>query len=289
MSRNRVLVVELDPSDPVGRLGEWLAGAGADLDVRRVHAGDPLPGVDEVDAVVVMGGGMGANDDARHPYLRDVKALLRDAIAAPRPVLGVCLGGQLLAAANGGRVEVNPEGPEIGAGLVAKRSAAAGDPLFDSLPITPDVVQWHYDAVTRLPPGAVQLASSPVCENQAFRLGGLAWGLQFHIETTPEVVASWARQDAASLTDDYPQIDLDRIVARASAVHDDVAEVWAPFAAAFMAVVADPDSAADPAPTAGPADPVAAARAALAAEASAARDLPGPAFLPMPTRRPDGD
>ncbi len=98
------------------------------------------------------------------------------------------------------------------------------------------MIQWHVDAVTELPAGAVHLASSPGCENQAFRLGRLAWGIQFHIETTPATVRRWAAEDAAALAG----YDLDAILARSDAAHDDIAEVWRPFAAAFARVVADP-------------------------------------------------
>ena len=118
----------------------------------------------------------------------------------------------------------NPDGPEIGAQLIAKRTAAATDPLFGPLPITPGRLQWHFDAITALPPGAIQLASSPVCENQAFRLGRLAWGIQFHIETTPELVRDWAARGRRRCSTSY---DLDLIVEpRATPSHDDIAEVW---------------------------------------------------------------
>lgn len=274
-SAPRVLVVEVHASDPVGRLGDWLIEAGVELDV--VNEARPLDGYA---GLVVLGGPQHAHD----PELEPIRQLVRDAVSTELPMLGVCLGGQLLAAANGGRVETNPDGPEIGAQLIAKRAAASTDPLFGALPITPDVLQWHFDAITALPPGAVQLASSPLCEQQAFRLGRLAWGIQFHIETTPEIVRSWAAQDAANL----PDHDLDLIVSRAAAVHDDLAEVWQPFAHAFADVVREP--AAVPAPrgvptsTAAPVTDPAAIRAALAAEAQGAR-----AVLPLPTARPPGD
>jgi GMP synthase-like glutamine amidotransferase len=273
---SRVLVVENSPSDPVGRVGTWLTDAGCAL---SVVDGPGLPdSLDGVDGLVVLGGPMGANDDSVAPWLPQERALLRAAVAHDIPTLGICLGAQLLAAANGGRVALNPEGPEIGAQLVAKRTAAANDPLFAALPITPDVLQWHYDAIVALPPGAVHLASSPVCENQAFRLGRVAWGVQFHIETVPAVVHAWAAEDSAMLGED---LDLARVVARADAVDDDLAEVWGPFVTAFAAVVRDPDAVAAPAPAA---DPGAEMRAALAAEATAAR-----APLPMPgLRRADG-
>lgn len=291
MTSAPLLVLQLAASDPPARLGEWLVAAGLALDVR--DAGEPgsVPAdLDGHGGLLVLGGPMGAGDDARHPWLGDVRALLRHAVAVEVPALGVCLGAQLLATANGGRVAANPEGPEYGAALVAKRAAAATDPLFGKLPITPDVVQWHVDAVTALPPGAVQLASSPLCENQAFRLGRLAWGIQFHIETTPEMVRAWAAQHVGELAD----YDVDRIIARADAVHDDLAEVWQPFAAAFADVVREPARVpaaravrvSNPEPVTDPA----AIRAALAAELTAARQPSGPSALPMlgamPGRRP---
>jgi GMP synthase (glutamine-hydrolysing) len=279
-----VLVVQLDASDPPARLGDWLRDAGLELDVRALDAGAELPSdLTGHDAIVVLGGAMGALDDATTPFLPDVRALLRHAVSAEVPVLGVCLGHQLLAVANGGQIRRMPHGPEIGAQLVAKRTAAAEDPLFASLPITPDVLQWHFDEVHVLPPGAVQLAGSPACEQQAFRLGRLAWGIQFHIETDAEIVRAWADEDRGTIDDDV----LEAIVARAVTVDDDLAEVWAPFAASFAEVVRNPDAVpqprSTPTSTAEPLTDPAAIRAALAAEANAARGL-----LPMPgLRRPD--
>lgn len=271
----RVLVVEPDSSDPVARLGDWLAEAGVELDV--VTEVPPLEGYD---GLVVLGGPQSANDAELEP----IRQLMREAVSREVPTLGICLGGQLLAAANGGRVAPNPDGPEVGAALVAKRQAAANDPLFGPLPITPDVIQWHFDAITALPPGAIQLASSPVCEHQAFRLGRLAWGVQFHIETTPEILRKWADEDAGELGD----YDLDLIVSRATPIHDDVEEVWRPFAHAFAEVVQDPGSVPAvrtvPSTTAAPVTDPAAIRAALAAEAHGARTV-----LPLPTARPPGD
>lgn len=270
-----ILVIENDLSDPVGRLGDWLREAGAELDVRSCPAGEELPdSLDGHSGLVVMGGYQNAYDDDRSPWLPAVRALLAAAVQRELPTLGVCLGGQLLAIATGGAVE-RSDSPEYGAQLVAKRQAAASDALFGELPITPDVLQWHVDAITRLPAAAVLLASSPACDVQAFRVGKRAWGLQFHIETTPQVVADWAAEDAAELAD----YDVDTILARSAAAHDDIAEVWQPFAARFAGVVADPSVAATPsqlrlAGTAHTAQPItdpAQIRAALAAEMQAAR------------------
>jgi GMP synthase (glutamine-hydrolysing) len=288
MTSARVLVIEHGSSDPVGRLGEWLRAEGLELDIHDAGAGANIPAdLDGYAGLLVMGGSMGANDDVGAPWLPAVRALLRAAVADEVPTLGVCLGGQLLAAANGGRVQRSPEDQEFGPQLIAKRTSAATDPLFAALPITPDVIQWHFDAITALPPGAIQLASSPGCEQQAFRLGRLAWGLQFHIETTPEQVREWAAEDSAAL-EGY---DLARILSRSDAVHADIEEVWRPFAVSFAAVVRDPATVPPnrevPTSTAEPITDPAAIRAALAAELTASRTMP--MALPMPGLRPQSD
>jgi GMP synthase (glutamine-hydrolysing) len=287
MAAAPLLVIQNDDSDPAGPLGDWLTGAGMSLDVRNAAAGAALPpDLDGFGGLLVLGGEVGADDDARAPWLPAVRALLREAVSRELPTLGICLGAQLLAVANGGAVAPNPDGPEFGAQLIAKRAAASTDPLFGPLPITPDVIQWHFDAIVRMPPGAVQLASSPGCDVQAFRLGRLAWGIQFHIETTPVLVRAWATGDADAL-EGY---DVERLLSRTDAVHDDIAEVWQPFAASFAGVVAEPSAV--PAPrsiptsTAAPITDPAAIRAALAAEANAARS---PGVLPMPGLRPQGN
>jgi GMP synthase (glutamine-hydrolysing) len=274
--RPRILVIENDLEDPVARLGEWLRQAGATLDVRSLPAGDALPTtMVGFDGLVVMGGWQHANSELDGPWFPALRELMAAAVAERLPVLGVCLGGQLLALAAGGRVAPGAFA-EYGPQLVAKRQAAAGDALFKQLPITPDVLQWHRDEVTQLPPGAVLLASSPTCEVQAFRVGPCAWGLQFHIETTPEMVQTWAASDAEEL-EDY---DLARILARSAAVHPDLLEVWQPVAQRFCAVAADPSIASEPrglpmaaaVTTARPITDPAAIRAALAAELQASRE-----------------
>lgn len=232
-----VLVVESSPTDPAGPLGEWLADAGLLLDVRRPHAGETLPGLGGFAALLVLGGEMGAYDDDVAPWLPATRDLLREAVGKGLPTLGICLGGQLLAAAAGGRVAVGAEGPEIGPGLVAKRDVAAEDRLFRRVPFTPDVLQWHFDVVTRLPAGAVELATSTRYPNQAFRVGERAWGTQFHIETTPDIVRSWAAESALPLAE--VGYDLPAAMARwdLESFHQELAEVWQPFAGRFAELV----------------------------------------------------
>jgi GMP synthase (glutamine-hydrolysing) len=231
-------VIQHSAGEEIFRLGDWLGAAGLLLDTCRAWDGAAVPvAPDGYDAVIVLGGAMGVGDDAMAPWLPATRELLGSAVRAGVPVLGVCLGAQLLASALGGRVERGAQGPEIGPGLLAKRDAAAGDRLFGPVPFTPDVVQWHYDAVTTLPPGAVLLASSTRYPHQAFRVGETAWGLQFHPETTPEVVRRWADEDAAALAElgIDPHALLDRF--DLELVHADMAEVWRPAAARFVEVV----------------------------------------------------
>jgi GMP synthase-like glutamine amidotransferase len=229
--RTRLLVVEPSDVDPVERLGEWLTQAGAELDVCRAATDGVPERLDGVDGVVCMGGEMGAHDDADHPWLVTLRSLLAAAAARRLPVLGVCLGGQLLAAATGGAVRRAAGGPEVGTLLIAKRDAAAHDPLFAQLPLTPDVIQFHHDEIFRLPPGATLLASSPRYANQAFRVGVAGYGLQCHIETSPATILSWARRDTAG---NFPphQLDPDHL----AQVHADIAQAWQPFAARFVAL-----------------------------------------------------
>jgi GMP synthase (glutamine-hydrolysing) len=179
-----------------GWLEEVLDDAGVTVDIHRMYDSAPLPNLDDIDALVVLGGPMGAYDDGQAPWLGPVKQLLASAVRRDIPTLGICLGAQLLAVACGGVVTKGDAGPELGLGPVALTDDAATDPLFASAPRNTQSVQWHWDAITALPEGAVRLASSPAYENQAFRIGERAWGLQFHPEVTLPLVAQWAQDDA---------------------------------------------------------------------------------------------
>jgi GMP synthase (glutamine-hydrolysing) len=173
-----------------GAIAQAIADAGAALTVLRMDRGDLLPPpavLGEVAGLVVMGGPMSVHDDL--PWLAEERALLRRAVEAGLPVLGVCLGAQQLAAALGAPVLEGPA-PEYGVGEVHLTTAAISDPVLGPAPTPLPCVHWHGDTFG-LPEGAVRLAGNAAYENQAFRFGDRAYGLQFHVEVTASLVAHW--------------------------------------------------------------------------------------------------
>ncbi|MER7503062.1 type 1 glutamine amidotransferase [Nonomuraea pusilla] len=174
------------------RWGAWLEEAGLTLDVVHGHKGDPLPGgLDDHDAMIMLGGGYLPGDDERAPWLAPARRLVGEAVAEGVPLFGICLGGQMLAEVAGGEVTGDAGAPENGSVPVTIRPEAGSDPLFHGLPPVVPAIEHHKDAVTRLPPGAVWLAETAACPYQAFRVGDRAWGVQFHPEVLPARVREW--------------------------------------------------------------------------------------------------
>jgi GMP synthase-like glutamine amidotransferase len=179
-------IIQNDPGVPAGNILENLPIQPL---VHNLYQGDHLPELRQVSALIVLGGAMGANDDDRHPFLTGLKTFIRQVVAAGIPYLGICLGGQLLAAALEGRVASGRWG-ELGVRQVNLNSEGKQDRLFRGIPGDFCSFQWHQDSFD-LPPGAVLLASSADCPHQAFRSGQSAWGLQFHPEVTEKIVRDW--------------------------------------------------------------------------------------------------
>ena len=174
-----MVVVQHEPYEGPGTLAPFLGG----FRLVRTFAGDPVPA--DADALVVLGGGMGAYEEDRLPHLADEVRLLRRCLERGRPVLGICLGSQLLAKAAGAEVAKAPR-PEIGFHEVRLSPESRTDALFSSAPATFLAFHWHFDAFT-LPGDAVPLAASALAPLQAFRCGARAWGVQFHLEVDEDV------------------------------------------------------------------------------------------------------
>jgi GMP synthase-like glutamine amidotransferase len=175
-----------------------------DIVTHRLCDGAPVPEtLPEGDVLVVMGGSMGVGDcdDPRYPFLRKELALLERLARDDRPILGVCLGSQLLAAALGARVyplhvgEPPVRHREVGWGAVTLARSNQEEPVLAGLDESEVVLHWHGDTFD-LPAGATLLASTLACPNQMFRAGQRAFGLQFHVEVTAEDVALWVAEDA---------------------------------------------------------------------------------------------
>jgi GMP synthase (glutamine-hydrolysing) len=198
----RVLVLQHIACEHPGVFSEVMQERGVEAVAVELDRGEPLPDWREFDAVLAMGGPMGAADDADHAWLASERELVRDAVEAGRPFLGVCLGVQLLAAALDAPVYPLDDA-EVGLLPVELTAEGREHPLFTGLAEPLVALQWHGDTF-ELPAGAVRLASSPAAPNQAFQAAqGPAFGVQFHLEVTPEMAREWAGVPAyrASLAD----------------------------------------------------------------------------------------
>jgi GMP synthase-like glutamine amidotransferase len=202
----KALILQHVASEGPGTLGVFLEEVGAAMNVVHLYRGDPLPSdAGEADLVVSMGGPMNVYEDGQHPFLEGETRFLQRAMEAGVPVLGICLGAQLIARAAGGRVYRAPVG-ETGWGTVSLTEAGEGDPVTGVLPGTMPVLQWHEDTFD-IPDGGVLLASSDACPHQAFRVGK-AWGLQFHVEVQGGMLSEWFsdREERDSILQRYHEL-----------------------------------------------------------------------------------
>jgi GMP synthase-like glutamine amidotransferase len=187
-------IIQNDPEVPPGNLIDCIEACGVAHVVHHPYNADHLPDLRDISALIVLGGAMGANDDARHPFLRDLKLLIREVAVSGTPYLGICLGGQLLAAALGARVE-SRRWEELGNLPVDLNTAGREDRLFSGLSHSFATFQWHHDSFD-IPEGAVLLAGSADCPHQAYRFGSAAWGIQFHPEVTEQIIRDWCAWDS---------------------------------------------------------------------------------------------
>ena len=177
----KVHVLQHVPFEGLGSIESWLVERGAKIGTTRFFEVPLLPHVANLGLIIALGGPMSVNDEADLPWLKAEKRFISEAIHAGKPVLGICLGAQLIASALGARVY---PGQHKEIGWFDIESTSNRPDLFQ-FPKTAKVFHWHGETLD-LPPGAFRLARSKGCENQAFQVGPKVMGLQFHLETTPE-------------------------------------------------------------------------------------------------------
>lgn len=208
----KVLVCQHVPHEILGTLNPMLKRAG--LRIRYVNFGrhpDAQPSLDGYDGLVVLGGPMSAYDDHRLPHLAVEMQLIDSAMRRDLPILGICLGAQLLARTLGARVYANPV-KEIGWYQVSPTGYATADPLLGEFADSETLFQWHGDTFD-IPSGAVHLASSPLCANQAFRHGRNVYGFQFHLEVDEAMILRWLKvpENRREIANLHGGIDPDQI------------------------------------------------------------------------------
>jgi GMP synthase-like glutamine amidotransferase len=217
----KVLAFRHIPFEHLGRISDSLASHQMEYEYVDLFSGAPLPDISAAAGLIFMGGPMSANDEL--PYIRQELDLIEKAVSLGKPILGVCLGSQLIAKALGACVYPN-RAKEIGWYPVYWTDAGRAD-LRLSAPET--VFHWHGETFD-LPPGAELLAYSDRCGHQAYRVGNKIYGLQFHLEVTPEMIADWLTQDAncGDLREVATPIDPDANAARLEVLARQVFEHW---------------------------------------------------------------
>lgn len=231
--RPTLTVIRNDPDSGPGRMLDWAADADVAVDLVKADEGDRIPSAASgLDAVVMLGGGFLPDADDAKPWLPAERALVRDCLDRKVPMLGICLGAQLLAHVGGGRVEGDHGMPEKGVTSLAPQPEAANDPLFQEFSAPTVGIESHRDQITELPDGARLLMSSERCRNQAFRLGDRAWATQWHPESSAARVARW-NDDKLTALGFVPQE-----VKRVAQEHDaELERTWRAFFGRFLDIV----------------------------------------------------
>lgn len=182
----------------LGFIADWVNERGYDLSVTKLYDNEKIPNLENYDTLIIMGGSMSVHDEDIFPWLKDEKAYIRKAIKAKKHVLGVCLGAQLIAEALGGKVTKMPA-KEIGWFPIAWHDAAMGNSVISGLNPAMNVFHWHGEEFS-IPDGAISLASSKACANQAFLYSCRVLGLQFHLEMAEENIEELIKNCEADFT-----------------------------------------------------------------------------------------
>lgn len=225
-------MVQHEDNCPAGLLGEVWQERDLELDVIRAWEqwpDDARARLTASDGLLVLGGEMGAHDDAEHAWLGPTKELIRAAEESGVPQLGTCLGHQLMAAAHGGRVAPNPAGHATGVSPLQLTSAGASDPALADRDQAPTVM-WNNDVVTELPSNATVLATSPDGTVAAARFGRHGLGLQGHPEAGPQIFNAWTIDKPSAQQVRQDGIDVAAAAARVAEAADSMRAAWTPLA-----------------------------------------------------------
>lgn len=235
----RVLVIEHQSNAGIGLFGERLLKEGVELDVTGPDTGKEIPeSLQGYDGMIVLGGATGPLEDDKAPWLPDVRKRIEEALEQELPLLGICLGAQLLTTVVGGQVKEMPTGPELGLHTVKFDKSAQEDALFSALNHLSEtelpVIQWHY-LESHLPTGVKNYASSRRCENQAFRVATAAWGVQFHPEALASTAQDWSIEDASNL--ELLGLDAEKdVLTPIQESESDLRAIWAALAERFARI-----------------------------------------------------
>ncbi|MEM6449975.1 MAG: type 1 glutamine amidotransferase [Cyanobacteria bacterium P01_D01_bin.105] len=223
-----ILVIQHSDLDPIGILGEHLAALGATL-CTWLPLHQSAPPAANYAGLIVLGGSMNAHEDEQFPHLRETVGLIHQFHREGKPIMGICLGAQLIARAFGSQVSPHTQ-PELGFSPVSTLDEAT-ESWLGSHPNPLHVMQWHFDTFA-LPPEATLLMRNNVCPHQAYRIGNNIYGFQFHFEVTPEIVLSWLAEENTWIADNYPNLtevveqQLTRYYADSAAFAARVAKGW---------------------------------------------------------------
>jgi GMP synthase-like glutamine amidotransferase len=225
MSAPTILFIQNYATDPPHLVGRWLMEIGFKVEIIRAFDGETIPTElpGHVKGVIALGGAMGAMDDHLHSWLAPERALLKKVVNEDVPVIGICLGAQLLGAALGGEISRLGEN-EIG---LYEITQVAEDSIM-SVGLTALTTQWHEDYVSVLPEGATLVAKSETCPTQIYRVGELTYGLQFHPEADGSIVSLWENKPDNAFQN-FEKSSIESTVAETvTARESDLEQVWKP-------------------------------------------------------------
>lgn len=234
----KILVIQNSVRDPIGILGDHLVKLGAELSTWLPEE-QIMPPDENFAGLIILGGHMNAHEDDKYPHLKRVVELIHQFHAENKPIMGVCLGAQLIARAFGSQVYPHSK-PELGFSPLRVVEPLATEPWLQSCPADLHIMQWHFDTFD-LPVQATLLMTNDICQHQAYRIGTNIYGFQFHLEVTPEIIEDWLTAKSDWIETHYPNLD-SQIQAQISAHADGAAAFAEQVARAWIALCSDASS-----------------------------------------------